>query len=437
MKNNKPNKVIGIEKGSIAEEVGIEIGDILLEINGKPVKDIFDYRYLINDEYVEMVFMGADGEEYSAEIEKDYDEDIGLIFEDGIMDEAKSCSNKCIFCFIDQLPPNMRDTLYFKDDDSRLSFLQGNYVTLTNMSDEDLDRVIYYHLSPINISVHTTDGELRKKMLHNRFADKLFPQMEKLAEAGIEMNLQIVLCKNINDGKILDKSITDLTRFIPHAKSLSIVPAGLTKYRSCLYRIEQFTPEDCRYIINQVESYQKKFKEEFGTAFVFAADEFYIKGNVEIPPSSAYEDFPQIENGVGMWALMRDEFVEALEKVKVTPPPMEISVATGVASIELMRYLMGKIMERFPQIKINVYQIINEFFGEEITVSGLLTGRDIINQLKGKPLGKRLFLPPNLLRAGEESLLDDMTLTDIKEALGVEICTDTHSGEEFVNSILK
>jgi len=437
MEKGKPNKVIGIEKGSIAEEVGIEIGDILLEINGKPVKDIFDYRYLINDDYIEMVFIGSDGEEYSAEIEKDFDEDIGLVFEDGIMDEAKSCRNKCIFCFIDQLPPNMRDTLYFKDDDSRLSFLQGNYVTLTNMSDEDLDRIIYYHLSPINISVHATDGEIRKKMLHNRFADRLFSQMEKLADAGIEMNLQIVLCKNINDGKILEKSVRDLSKFIPHAKSLSIVPAGLTKYRNCLFPLEQFTPEDCRYIIGQVEAFQEEFKKTFGTAFVFAADEFYIKGNAEIPPSSAYEDFPQIENGVGMWALMRDEFVEALENAAETPPAMEISVATGAASIELMRYLMGKITEKFPQIKIHVYKIINEFFGEEITVSGLLTGRDIINQLKGKPLGSRLFLPPNLLRSGEECLLDDLTLTDIKEALGVEICTSTHSGEEFVNSILK
>ena len=437
MDKTKPNRVIGIEKGSIAEEVGIEVGDILLEINGKPVNDIFDYRYLINDEYIEMVFMDAHGEEYSAEIEKDFDEDIGLIFEDGIMDEAKSCRNGCIFCFIDQLPPNMRDTLYFKDDDSRLSFLQGNYVTLTNMSDEDLDRIIYYHLSPINISVHATDGEIRKKMLRNRFADRLFPQMKKLADAGIEMNLQIVLCKGINDGEILEKSVKELSEFIPSAKSLSIVPAGLTKYRSKLFPLEQFTPEECRYIISRTEAFQKEFKKSFGTAFVFAADEFYIKGNVEIPPSSAYEDFPQIENGVGMWALMRDEFSKALEGITGKPQAMELSVATGAASIELMRFLMGKITKKFPQIKIYVYEIKNEFFGAEITVSGLLTGRDIINQLKGKPLGKRLFLPPNLLRSGEESLLDDLTLTDIKEALGVEICTDSRSGEEFVNSILK
>lgn len=433
----KGNKVIGIEKGSIAEEVGIETGDILTEINGTPILDIFDYRYLINDEYIEMTFISSSGEEYVAEIEKDYDEDIGLIFEDGIMDEAKNCHNKCIFCFIDQLPPNMRSTLYFKDDDSRLSFLQGNYVTLTNMKDSDLDRIIFYHLSPINISVHASDGELRKKMLNNRFADKLFSQMKKLSDAGIEMNLQIVLCKGVNDGKILDKSISDLSKFIPHAKSLSVVPAGLTKYRQNLFPLEPFTPEECRKLINQVTLWQEKFKKKFGTAFVFAADEFYIKGELEIPPSSAYEDFPQIENGVGMWALMRDEFMEALENISLSPKEKELSIATGAASIGLIRFLSQKLTEKFPMVKIHVYEIKNEFFGEEITVSGLLTGKDIINQLKGKPLGNKLLLPPNLLRAGEDYLLDNISLEDIKNALGTDVCVSGHSGEEFVKSILK
>ena len=312
----KENVIIKVEKGSIAEELGIEPGDILMTINGKAVEDVFDYRFLINDEYIELGIKTKQGEECLAEIEKDYDEDLGIIFESGLMDDAKSCKNKCIFCFIDQLPKGMRSTLYFKDDDSRLSFLQGNYVTLTNMKDEDLDRIIYYHLSPINISVHTTDMELRKKMLKNPNADKVLKNMDRLAEAGIEMNLQIVLCKGINDGEVLEKSISDLSKYYPHARSLSVVPVGITKYRDGLYPMEPFGKDDSKEVIDIIEKWQKKLKKEIGSSFVFIADEFYINAGIEIPPSERYEDFPQIENGVGMIALMKHEFEKKMHRTK-------------------------------------------------------------------------------------------------------------------------
>lgn len=253
-----------------------------------------------------------------AEIEKDYDEDIGIVFESGLMDEAKHCSNRCIFCFIDQLPPNMRKTLYFKDDDSRLSFLQGNYVTLTNMKPKDIERIIYYHLSPINISVHTTDLELRKRMLKNPKADQVLKIMEQFAAAGIEMNLQIVLCRGINDGEKLDQTIGDLSSFYPHAKSLSVVPIGLTKYRAGLYPMEPFTKEDSEKIIDQVEQWQKRLKQNIGSSFVFISDEFYLKAQRQLPPAECYEDFPQIENGVGMISLLWEEFNEALKMLYPT-----------------------------------------------------------------------------------------------------------------------
>ena len=328
----KENVIIKVEKNSIAEELGIEPGDILKAVNGKPVQDVFDYRYLINDEYIELTIKTKQGGECIAEVEKEYYEDLGIVFESGLMDDAKSCRNNCIFCFIDQLPKGMRDTLYFKDDDSRLSFLQGNYVTLTNMKDDELNRVIYYHLSPINVSVHTTDMELRKKMLKNRFADKLMVYLDRLAEANIEMNFQIVLCRNINDGSVLEKSISDLSKYYPHAKSLSVVPIGLTRYRDGLYPMEPFDRQSCMDVIELITRWQKKLKKEIGSAFVFIADEFYITAGAEFPPCEEYEDFPQIENGVGMISLMRQEFNGCLRNLMPCEIVKEVSVATGEAA---------------------------------------------------------------------------------------------------------
>jgi putative radical SAM enzyme (TIGR03279 family) len=432
----KENIIVKIEKNSIAEELGIEPGDILMSINGKPVLDVFDYRYLIQDEYIEVGIKTKQGEECTAEIEKDYDEDLGIIFESGLMDDAKSCRNKCIFCFIDQLPKGMRKTLYFKDDDSRLSFLQGNYVTLTNMKNEDLERIVFYHLSPINVSVHTTDMELRKKMLNNRFADQLMEKLDMLAKAGIEMNFQIVLCRGINDGKVLEKSISDLSRYYPHGQSLSVVPIGLTRYRSGLYPMIPFDKESSRDVIKLITKWQKKLKKEIGSSFVFIADEFYLNAQMKFPKCEEYEDFPQIENGVGMISLMENEFNEYLSGIKSKNIKRRVSLATGTAAYEFIKKLSKRLEEKFNGLKINVYAINNDFFGGKISVSGLLTGRDIIKQLTGKDLGEFLCLPKNLLRSDETVLLDDMDISDIEKNLNIKIRITGDSGSDFIKAII-
>lgn len=436
MKKNE-NVVIKVEKGSIAEEVGICPGDVLVAINDEEITDIFDYRYQINDEYLEMTFRTPNGEEYVAEIEKDFDEDIGIIFESGLMDEARSCRNKCIFCFIDQLPKGMRKTLYFKDDDSRLSFLQGNYVTLTNMSEKDINHIIFYHLSPINVSVHTTDLELRKTMLKNKNADKVLDIMKRLKDAGIEMNLQVVLCNGINDGDILDKTISDCAKFMPNAHSMSIVPIGLTKYREGLYPMTPFSKEDAEKVINQVEKWQNKFLKDHGTRFVYCADEFYLKAERQLPDAEIFEDFAQYENGVGMLSLFEKEFNDEIEKTEYNiESKRSVSIATGVAAYDLIKKLSDRIMEKFPSLNINVYCIKNNFFGEMITVCGLLTGQDIISQLKGKDLGEYLLLPESLLRNSTHTLLDDVEIEDIEKELNIKIKISTNSGDRFIKTIL-
>ena len=433
----KQNVIIKIEKDSIAQEIGLVPGDILLAVNGQAVQDVFDYRYLIQDEYVELTIRTINGEEYIAEIEKEENEDIGILFESGLMDNAKSCKNKCIFCFIDQLPKGMRESLYFKDDDSRLSFLQGNYVTLTNMSEEDINHIIFYHLSPINVSIHTTDLELRKKMLKNPHADKVLKVMKRLAEAGIEMNLQVVLCRGINDGTILDKTISDCVTFFPHAKSMSVVPIGLTKYRENLYPMIPFDKQESKKVILQVEQWQKKLKKEIGTSFVFLSDEFYLKAECAIPPCDAYEDFTQYENGVGMLSLLEAEFEEALKEYKLPKQKQNIiSIATGEAAYPSIQKLCNKVMSYCPKWRIYVYQIHNDFFGDEITVSGLLTGQDIIKQLTGKELGNYLLLPESLLRNDTTMLLDDVEVEDIEKALNITIKITKNTGEALLCNIL-
>lgn len=434
--NKKENVIISVEPGSIADEIGIEPGDVLVSINDKEILDVFDYRYMINDEFLEIVLRDGDGEEYVAEVEKDYDEDIGIVFESGLMDNARSCSNKCIFCFIDQLPKGMRETLYFKDDDTRLSFLQGNYVTLTNMKEKDIERIIYYHLSPINISVHTTNPELRKMMLHNNKAGNIMERMKKLADAGIELHLQVVLCKGINDKKELDRTIEDITSLFPSAQSMSVVPIGLTKYREGLFKQEPFSKDDAEKVIDQIEEWQRKNLEKYGTRIVFAADEFYLKAEREIPKPECYEDFQQFENGVGMLSLFRSEFYEILPSIKDSQKNRIVSMATGSAAFGLMSEIAQAVMKKCPKTKINVYCIKNDFFGEMITVSGLLTGGDIIKQLKGRELGEYLILPDSLLRNGETILLDDVYVSDIEKELGIKIKIALNSAESLIEKIM-
>lgn len=439
----KGHLIARIEPGSIAEEMEIEAGDRLLEINGQAVEDVFDYQYLTQDEYVEVLVAKPSGEEWLLEIDKDYEEDLGIIFENGLMDDYRSCSNKCIFCFIDQMPPGMRPTLYFKDDDSRLSFLQGNYVTLTNMSDVDVERIIKYHMSPINISFQTTNPELRCRMLHNRFAGEALKKVDRFYEAGIEMNGQIVLCKGFNDGEELERSIRDLTRYLPHLKSVSVVPVGLSKYRDGLEPLEPFEREDAKAVIGQIRRWQEKLYPEYGLHFVHASDEWYVLAGEELPPEETYDGYLQLENGVGMLRLMMEEFEDAMERLS-QPGALEgrilsgtYSSVTGQISYPYIRRMADRIMERFPDIRILVYPIRNDFFGERITVTGLLTGQDILRQLRGKELGEILCLPENLLRSGEHVLLDDITVEDIAGTLQVRTDIVKSSGYDFVDAFVR
>ena len=439
----KGHLIQAVEEGGIAEEMGIEPGDRLLEINGETVEDIFDYQYMIEEEYVEVLIAKPSGEEWLLEIDKDYEEDLGVTFDNGLMDDYRSCTNKCIFCFIDQMPKGMRETLYFKDDDSRLSFLQGNYVTLTNMSEKDVDRIIKYHLSPINISFQTTNPELRCRMLHNRFAGESLKKVDRFYEAGIQMNGQIVLCKGFNDGEELERSIRDLTKYLPHLQSVSVVPVGLSRFREGLEPLEPFTREDARRVLEQIHRWQEKLYPEYGLHFVHASDEWYILAGEELPREESYDGYLQLENGVGMIRLMLEEFEDALARLE-EPEALEnrilkgtYSSVTGQIAYPYIRRMADRLMERFPEVKIQVFPIRNDFFGERITVAGLLTGQDIIAQLKGRDLGEILYLPENILRSGERVLLDDITVEDLAGALQVKTDIVKSSGYDFVDAFIR
>lgn len=439
MKKKNEHIVEKVLSGSIAEEMEITPGDALLEINGHKIEDIFDYQYYTQDEYIEILVRKPSGEEWLLEIDKGYDEDLGITFENGLMDDYRSCHNKCIFCFIDQMPKGMRDTLYFKDDDSRLSFLQGNYVTLTNMSDEDVDRIIRYNLSPINVSFQTTNPELRCRMLNNRFAGQALEKAWKLAQAGIIMNGQIVLCKGVNDGAELDRSIRDLSAYLPNLESVSVVPVGLSKYRDGLYPLEPFTKEDAQDVLRIIHGWQNKIYPEYGTHFVHASDEWYILAEKELPQEEQYDGYLQLENGVGMLRLLLDEFAEAMEEDRINGRQVRakhITLSTGRLAYRFIKQMAMQMEERYEGLQIDVIAIRNDFFGEMITVSGLLTGQDIMAQLKDRDLGEKLLLPQNVLKSGEPVFLDDYTLDDIEKALQVRIDIVKSSGRDFIEAIL-
>ncbi len=436
-KRKRGHLITHIEPNSIASELEIDVGDRLISINDQEIEDIFDYHYLTNDEWLELLVEKQNGEEWILEIEKDYEEDLGLVFENGLMDDYKSCSNKCIFCFIDQMPPGMRETLYFKDDDSRLSFLQGNYITLTNMREKDIERIIKYHLSPINISIHTTNPRLRCKMLNNRFAGEALKNIDKLYDAKIQMNGQIVLCKNINDGDELERTIYDTSRYVPYMESLSVVPVGLTKYREGLCKLEPFTKEDAENVIDLIEKWQGIIYRETGTHFVHASDEFYILANRELPEAKRYDGYIQLENGVGMIRLLLDEVSDYLETLEGDDRELELSLATGELCYGYIRDIVSQICEKFPRINVHVYNIKNNFFGERITVSGLITGKDLTEQLTGQKLGQCLLLPINMFRSAEEVFLDDLTKSDLENILQVKIDIVKSSGQDLVDSILQ
>lgn len=442
MKKQHLHVIQTVEPGSIAEELEIEAGDTLLEINGNKIEDIFDYQYYTQDEYIEVLIRKKSGEEWLLEIDKDYDEDLGISFENGLMDDYRSCHNKCIFCFIDQMPKGMRETLYFKDDDSRLSFLQGNYVTLTNMSDDDIARIIKYNLSPINVSFQTTNPELRCKMLNNRFAGEALEKAWRLAKAGITMNGQIVLCKGVNDGKELERSIRDLSRYLPNLESVSVVPVGLSKYRDRLYPLEPFTKEDAKEVLGIIHRWQEKLFPKYGLHFVHASDEWYILAQEELPEEARYDGYLQLENGVGMIRLLLDEFAQAFVEAKEDRQRIaamgehSCSIATGRLAYPFVKEMADALMAAFETVKISVYAIRNDFFGELITVSGLLTGQDLKAQLMGQDLGERLLLPQNVLKSGESVFLDDMTVKELEKALQVPVDIVKSSGKDFVDTIL-
>jgi len=444
MNRQKGHLIKEVLPGSIAKELEIEPGDRLLAINDEIIEDIFDYQFYAEDTYIEILIEKKNGEQWVLEVDKDEDEDLGIIFDNGLMDDYRSCHNKCIFCFIDQMPKGMRDTLYFKDDDSRLSFLQGNYVTLTNMSEHDLDRIIRYHLSPINISFQTMNPQLRCKMLNNRFAGEALKKVDRLFEAGITMNGQIVLCKGVNDGRELEFSIREMMKYLPNLESVSVVPVGLSKYREGLYPLEPFTKEDAREVLSMIHKYQKQIYESHGTHFIHASDEWYILADEELPPEENYDGYLQLENGVGMLRLLLNEFQDALEKLRMDHKKREIllrdkeiSMATGKLAFRFIKQMADELMSELPGLIIHVYEIRNDFFGEMITVSGLLTGQDIMAQLKGKPLGERLLLPQNVLRSGEDVFLDDVTVPELEKALQVKVDIVKSSGYEFVDAIIE
>lgn len=427
--------VSSVDEGSIAEELEIARGDLIVSIDGQKIIDYLDYKFLASNEHIFMEVLKTDGELIEFEIYNEDLEDLGINFETMLFDSPKSCQNKCIFCFIDQMPKGMRDTLYFKDDDSRLSFLYGNYVTLTNMETEDLMRLIRYRISPVNISVHTTNPRLRVFMLKNKKAGRILDQIKLLYDNGIDMNMQIVLCKGINDGAELDQTILDLSEFMPAAKSVSVVPVGLTRCREGLYPLTPFEKEDCKTVIQQITSWQERFLWEKGTRFVYASDEFFVNAGIDVPYEEAYEDFPQIENGVGMLASMKAEFMRALDTGLKPQTLKRTVIATGEIAYDFIKKLVNTVKVRYNINDIETVSVKNELFGGRVTVSGLLGGSDIIRAIKGKPY-ERLLITESMLKADEDIFLDGYTLEQVENILDMEIVPVKNEGEAFLKALL-
>lgn len=430
-------KISSVEKNSSADKAGILPGDKLISINGNTIKDVLDYRFYLTDSFLSVV-VERDGEEKIFTIKKDEYDDIGLEFETYLMDKKHSCKNGCVFCFVDQLPKGMRDTLYFKDDDSRLSFLMGNYITLTGLTDEDADRIVKMHMSPINISVHTTNPELRCRMMKNRFAGQSLDYMKKFADAGIVMNCQIVLCKGLNDGEELINTMHDLSLFYPHVASVSIVPVGLTNHRDGLYPLEPFNQKEAYKVVKDVENFAFLCKKYYGSSIFFCGDELYLKAGLDLPSPDYYEDFSQIENGVGMISSMKEEFESALEEdLNIDKnTSRNVSLATGEAAYPFICSLTEKLKETFPNLCCKVYEIKNNFFGENINVAGLITGKDLYEQLKGQDLGDELIIPDVMLESTGKKFLDDFELCELEKELNIKIKATPRNGEAFILSVM-
>jgi putative radical SAM enzyme (TIGR03279 family) len=427
-------EITAIEPGSAAERCHLRVGDILHSVDGHPIRDCMDYRFYTTGRLLKLE-VERQGRKFRMLVKKEEYQELGLDFATYLMDKPRSCHNRCIFCFIDQLPKGMRDTLYFKDDDTRLSFLTGNYVTLTNVGQEDLQRIARQHISPINISVQATDPQLRVSMLRNNRADRLMDQMAYLARHRIQMNCQIVLCKGVNDGVQLERSLTDLEKLYPAVHSVSVVPVGLSRYREGLYPLEPFEPEDARQVVEQVERLAEACRRRHGSRLFYLADEFYLKAGLPIPPAEEYDGFPQIENGVGLLASLREEFTQALEQLEVAPATGDkrvISLATGEAAYGHLRQMVDELTARCHNLEVKMYQINNQFFGERITVTGLITGGDLMDQLRGKELGEALYISACMLRDEGDVFLDDVTPKQVEQELGVPLIPCPNDGWELV-----
>lgn len=427
--------ITGVEPGSLAEKKHINKGDILLRVNGHEITDVLDYRFYIVNKRVVAELKTDRGFKVTLFKKEEY-EDIGLDFETYLMDKKRTCCNRCIFCFIDQLPKGMRESLYFKDDDARLSFLMGNYITLTNLSEHDVSRIIEMHISPVNISVHTTNPELRVKMMRNKNAGRALGIIPRLAKAGIKMNCQLVLCSGINDGAELERSLNDLSKFYPAVESIAAVPVGLSDYRDGLFKLAPYDKQSAEDVLNIIEKFGEEFRKEHGERLAFAADEFYLKAEHKIPEAGFYEDMSQLENGVGMIALLKSEFEDALSQnaVKKLEKKRKISVATGVAAKPFIDKLAESVQNSIAGFDCKVYSIINDFFGHKITVAGLVTGNDLIKQLEDKELGDELLIPSAMLRSGSDVFLDDVTVEEVSRRLNVKVTPVSNDGHELFNA---
>lgn len=420
--------------GSPAHKCGAAKGDILIKINDHPISDVLDYMFYATESNLDLEIQ-RNSAVIHLKAEKDEYDDLGLEFETFLMDCKQSCRNKCVFCFIDQMPLGMRDSLYFKDDDARLSFLQGNYVTLTNLNQNDIDRIIRMKLN-INVSVHTTNPELRVKMMNNRFAGEKLNYIRQLAENGIKLNCQIVCCPGLNDGAELKRSLSDLGALMPNISSMAVVPVGLSKFRDGLYPLTSFTKETAEETIEIIEEFQAEFLRKFGTRIVFPSDEFYLIAERDIPPAEKYEDYPQYENGVGMVRSLIDEFMDALDCTEYDNRQRHVSIATGYSAVGTIKSLAEVAEKRFNGLKCTVYAIRNDFFGESITVAGLITAQDLIAQLMDKELGEELLISSAMLRKDSDVFLDDLTITDVSRELGVTITSAENDGYDLLDAIL-
>ena len=429
-------KITYVERRSHAERAGLLAGDTLVKINGNEINDVLDYRFYLAEKQVDIEFLRA-GESHTARIIKGEYSDIGLGFETPLMDEKRSCKNGCIFCFIDQNPKGMRESIYFKDDDSRLSFLHGNYITLTNLTDCDVDRIVKMRFSPINVSIHTTNPDLRVKMMKNKRSGEVLKYLDRFYEAGLSMCGQIVLCRGVNDGKELLRSMRDLSRYQDRMNSVSIVPAGLTKHRDGLYPLADFTPKEAAGVIDTVEAFATELMAKCGSRMFFLADEFYLKAGREIPNADYYEGYPQLENGVGMIRSFDEDFALCEQTADVARTPRRVSMVTGAAAYPKMLEYATRVEKSRPEMQIKVYKIINDFFGETITVAGLLTGKDIAEQLEGACLGETLYIPECALRAGEQTFLCGMTVEELSARLGVKVVPVSNDGYELCSLLLE